>query len=66
MAVASDRKRVQVTLSRKVLDDIDKLCRESGMSRSAWIEYTLTMGVHSYERILDGLSQAMARTAAGD
>ena len=64
MAVASERKRVQVTLSKKVLEEIDKLCAESGMSRSAWIEYTLTMGIHSYDKLISGLSQAMAEAGA--
>ena len=64
MAVAENRKRVQVTLSRKVLDEIDRLCEESGMSRSAWIEYTLTMGIHSYDKLISGLSQAMAETGS--
>jgi metal-responsive CopG/Arc/MetJ family transcriptional regulator len=64
MAVASERKRVQVTLSKKVLEEIDKLCAESGMSRSAWIEYTLTMGIHSYDKLISGLSQAMAQAGA--
>lgn len=64
MAVSSERKRVQVTLSRKVLADIDRLCAESGMSRSSWIEYTLTMGIHSYDRLISGLSHAMAEAGA--
>lgn len=66
MAVSSGRKRVQVTLSRKVLAEIDRLCAESGMSRSAWIEYTLTMGIHSYDRLISGLSQAMAEAGSKD
>ena len=66
MAVAENRKRVQVTLSKKVLDEIDRLCEESGMSRSAWIEYTLTMGIHSYGELIAGLSKAMAKAGAGD
>lgn len=66
MAVSAGRKRVQVTLSRKVLAEIDRLCAESGMSRSAWIEYTLTMGIHSYDRLISGLSQAMAEAGAKD
>lgn len=64
MATAPHRKRVQVTLSRKVLDEIDRLCSESGMDRSAWIEYTLTMGIHSYDRLIGGLSRAMAMAGA--
>ena len=64
MAVASERKRVQVTLSKKVLKEIDRLCEESGMSRGAWIEYTLTMGIHSYDKLISGLSKAMAETGS--
>lgn len=64
VAVAENRKRVQVTLSRKVLDEIDKVCEESGMSRSTWIEYTLTMGIHSYDKLISSLSQAMAEAGA--
>lgn len=66
MATGEGRRRIQITLSEKVLDEIDRLCEESGMARGTWIEYTLTMGIHSYGQLIDGLSHAMAKTGSED
>lgn len=45
--------RVQVTLQKGLVDEMDALCEQSHMSRSAWIEYTLAMALNTYRTLLE-------------
>lgn len=47
--------RVQVTLQTALVAEMDALCEQSHMSRSAWIEYTLAMALNTYRAALGQL-----------
>lgn len=60
MAIGEGRKRMQITLDKDLVDEIDAVCGKAHMSRSAWIEYTLGMAIQSYKDLLSRMSDAMA------
>ena len=63
---ASKTSRLQVTIPTELLENVDELCRVSGMSRSAWVEYTLGSAVMSYKHLIAGTSAALAEVAKKD
>lgn len=63
---ASKTSRLQVTIPTELLENIDELCRLSGMSRSAWVEYTLGSAVMSYKDLIAGTTAALVEVAKKD
>lgn len=55
-----DKTRIQITIPTLLANKIDELCTRTGMTRSAWIIYTLGMGIDSYERMTAVAGRAMA------
>ena len=55
------RRRLQFTISEELDDEITEVCKKAHMSRSAWIEYTLAMAIHSYGDLISGMRDAMAQ-----
>lgn len=56
----ADTKRIQVTLSERLLDNIDRLCSEWGISRGTYIEYVLGQNVNTQIRMLEnGLNSVL-------
>lgn len=61
MATGRGRARLQITLDQGLLDEIDLVCEKAHMSRSSWIEYTLSMAIQAYGDLIEGLSGAMSQ-----
>ena len=55
------RKRLQTTISEELDREITEVCKKAHMSRSAWVEYTLAMAIHSYSDLISGMRDAMAQ-----
>lgn len=60
MALGKGRRRLQIVLDAELMDDIEVVCAQAHMTRSAWIEYTLAMAIQSYKDLLSRMSDAMA------
>lgn len=61
-----EKTRIQITIPTALADKIDALCARTGMTRSAWIIYTLGMGIDTYERITASAGQALVDTAMAE
>lgn len=61
MAIGANRQRVQLTLDKELMEEIEMVCKKAHMSRSAWIEYTLGMAINSYRDLIDSMRDAMAQ-----
>ena len=61
MAISDDSKRITVTLSKKLLAQIDDVCERTGMSRRAWIEYTLGMAMLAYGDLISGVTEGLSQ-----
>lgn len=48
----ADTKRIQITLSVKLLENLDTLCESWGISRSAYMEYVLGQNVNTQLRMV--------------
>lgn len=64
--ISDEKTRVQITIPKSLVEKIDELCARTGMTRSAWIIYTLGMGIDSYERLTAAAGQALANTMAAE
>lgn len=60
MSTAEGKKRIQVTLSDTLIDRLDAYCVRTGISRSAYIAYTVGSTLDSVEAMQIAAMQAVA------
>lgn len=63
MAKEERTQRVQFTLPTSLVEKIDGLCERSGMTRTAFVNYTLAMAIDSYESTVKAAGQALTSAA---
>ena len=56
--------RVNITMDEGVLEKLDEQCKRMGMSRSAYITYTVASSLDSSKQLLSGITDAMASLMA--
>lgn len=61
MAAGKGRKRLQLTISEDLDNEITAVCKRAHMSKGAWVEYTLAMAIRSYGDLIDGMRDAMSK-----
>lgn len=59
------RKRLQVQVDEELLNDIQRICEEGHMTRSAFVEYTLAMGIRSYKDLMQVAREGVAKSMVG-
>lgn len=61
-----EKARIQVSISRKLLDMLDSYCNAIGVSRSAYIQTTLGQSLYSINQLQSSLPVAVAALAQQD
>lgn len=67
MAVAQDKERIYVTVSKDMLKRIDHYCNSMGLSRSAFCAYSIGQTVMSMDKalgIVDKIGEAAVNVVA--
>lgn len=59
MAVAEDKTRVMVTLGNDVLERLEAYCKRLGISKSAYISYTVATALDTQEQLVSGVTAGM-------
>lgn len=59
MAISENKTRIQMSLPKDLVAEIDGICERAHISRSVWIEYTLAMAVDSYKGLQTNIAAAM-------
>lgn len=60
MAIKEGRKRIQITLSEKTLENLDAYCQQSGMARNAYLEYIIASSLDTATQLKDRISAALS------
>lgn len=58
--------RINITIDEGVLERLDAQCKRMGMSRSAYITYTVAASLDSTNQILSGVTALMAQQIVQD
>ena len=66
MAIKEGRKRIQITLSEKTLENLDDYCELSGMARNSYLEYVIASSLETASQLKDKISAVMAQQRKED
>lgn len=61
--LAAGRKRLQITLGERTVERLDEYCANTGMSRSAYIEYVIASGLDSAMQMQAAVNAALVAKA---
>lgn len=61
MAIRSDKKRVMITLSEQLLNNLDSYCEKLGVSRSAYITTCVANQLYAQDKVIEALGPALAQ-----
>lgn len=60
--IADNKRRVMVTLSDELLERLEEYCNRIGITKSAYIAYTVATSLDTQQQLVGGISALMARS----
>lgn len=63
--LAKGKKRIQITLSEKLLGRLDEYCERTGISRSAYISYVVGSSIDTSDALRAATASELAKQAIG-
>lgn len=66
MALVDGRKRIQITLGEKTLENLEAYCERSGMSRSSYIEYVIASSLDTATEMKRNIEAAMTQVVRSE
>ena len=66
MTQVDGRKRIQITLGEKTLQNLESYCERSGMSRSSYIEYVIASSLDTATEMKRNIEAAMTQVVRSE